>query len=211
MARPRWTRAAPRARRGSACLFIAACLAVALAACGADEPSQPGAAPKPATPAAGRGSTQLFNATDVMFAQMMVPLHGQGVEIVRLARTHATRPEVKNLAAAIEVTQLDEIATMARWLREWGQPATADANAHAEHGGMPGTSAADIARLGKTSGADFERDFLNMLIAHQDDAIQVARMETAQGVNPEATALADRIQKSRAAQIKQMLALLGQH
>ena len=46
------------------------------------------------------------------------------------------------------------------------------------------------------------------MIAQQDDAIQLARSETAGGANPQAKALAKRIDESRTAQIKQMLAML---
>ena len=149
----------------------------------------------------------VFNAADVMFLQMMVPHHLQGIEIVRLAPDRATDPEVRMLAAAIETTQLSEVDAMAGWLRDWGQPTDADADAHAAHGGMPSTSAAEIAAL--ASAADFDRQFLNLLIAHQDDAIQMARAEAAHGQNPAAKALAGRIDASRSAQLQQMLALLG--
>ena len=47
-----------------------------------------------------------------------------------------------------------------------------------------------------------------MMIAHQDDAIQLARLETGGGVNTDARALASRIEKSRAARITQMLSFL---
>ncbi|KAB2339647.1 DUF305 domain-containing protein [Actinomadura rudentiformis] len=153
-----------------------------------------------------------FNSADVMFLQMMVPHHGQGVRIARLARDRAARPDVRpdvrTLAAAIETTQISEIRSMAGWLRSWRRPPTAPAGSHSAHGGMPMTSEAAIEHLGKTTGAAFERDFLNMLIAHQDDALQMARREVAAGTNPEAKGLADRVARSRAAQIDQMLTLL---
>ncbi|GAA2610271.1 DUF305 domain-containing protein [Actinomadura fulvescens] len=149
-----------------------------------------------------------FNSADVMFLQMMVPHHGQGVRIARLAHDRAARPEVRTLAAAIETTQISEIKTMAGWLRSWRRPPTAPAGSHTAHGGMPVTSEAAIERLGETTGAPFERTFLNMLIAHQDDALQLARREAATGTNPQAKDLADRVARSRSAQITQMLTLL---
>ncbi|MFG2000901.1 DUF305 domain-containing protein [Spirillospora sp. NPDC048911] len=149
-----------------------------------------------------------FNSTDVMFLQMMVPHHGQGVRIARLARERAARPGVRTLAAAIETTQVSEIRSMAGWLRSWRRPPTAPAGSHSAHGGMPMTSEAAIDRLSETTGAPFERTFLNLLIAHQDDALQLARREVAAGTNPEAKALADRVARSRQAQITQMLTLL---
>jgi uncharacterized protein (DUF305 family) len=143
-----------------------------------------------------------------MFAQMMVPHHAQGVAIVKLARSRAANAELKLLAAAIETTQAAEAQTMAGWLRDWRQPPTAAPGGHDAHGGMPATSQAEFTALAKAAGADFDRRFLHTLIAHQDDAIQIASMEVGAGVNAQCKALADRIVRSRKAQIQQMLALL---
>lgn len=67
---------------------------------------------------------------------------------------------------------------------------------------MPGTAPSQIAAL--ASADDFEVQLLNLLIAHQDDAIRMARVETADGVNPAARDLAHRIELSRSAQIELM-------
>jgi len=150
----------------------------------------------------------VFNAGDVMFLQMMVPHHRQGIAIVRLAETRATRSEIAVLAAAIEATQASEMETMAGWLRSWGRPAVADEEAHAAHGGRPSTSEATIAALATRIGVEFETEFLQLLVAHQDDAIQLARMEIASGENPAVRDLARRIDLSRSAQIATMLAWL---
>jgi len=201
------SRGGSRAIRGSLVVLCAIGL-LATGGCVSSGSTQPSrASAESRGPTAGT-SGRSFNGTDVMFAQMMVPHHEQGRRIAALARTHPVRPEMAMLAAAIESTQATEVRTMAGWLRTWGQPASADPSAHAAHGGMPATSDTEIGIVDRASGTDFERRWLNMLIAHQDDAIQVARMETAQGVNPDARALADQIAKSRAAQIKQLLAYL---
>jgi uncharacterized protein (DUF305 family) len=152
-----------------------------------------------------------FNETDVMFLQMMVPHHHQGIAIVQIGSSRSSRSEVAMLAAAIESTQAAEADTMAAWLRGWGQPAAADPAAHAAHGGMPGTSEAEITALREAGRDAFEGAFLNTLIAHQDDAVQLARMQTSGGINPRVRDLAQRIDRSRTAQISQMLALLRHH
>jgi uncharacterized protein (DUF305 family) len=168
--------------------------------------------PPPATvsPAPSVSVAALANSVDVMFAQMMVAHHGQGIEIARLGADRATRAEVRTLASAIVATQTTEAATMAAWLKAWNKPAVAAADEHAAHGGMPGTSRAEIDVLKKATGTDFDRRFVNMMIAHQDDAIQMARSAAASGANPQARELARRIDTSRTAQIDQLLALLGQ-
>ncbi|WP_433334677.1 DUF305 domain-containing protein [Spirillospora sp. CA-294931] len=176
--------------------LIGACVLLLFVQCGAGS----------AGPArGGRG----FNATDVMFLQMMVPHHDQGVRLARLARRHDVRPEAATLAAAIETTQLAELKTMAGRLRGWHRPPTAPAHTHAGHGGMPQTTEAELRTLEATPPARFERAFLNLLIAHQDDAVQVARMEVRGGEDPWTRRLAESVARSRTAQITQMLTIVG--
>ncbi|GAA3164858.1 hypothetical protein GCM10010466_64700 [Planomonospora alba] len=161
-----------------------------------------------ASRAADVGAARGFNAADVMFLQMMVVHNGQGVELARLARGRAVRAEIGLLAGAIAATQRDETASMAGLLREWGQPPTAPPDEHAAHGGMPETDAREIASVADAGPADFERAFLNAMIAHQDDAVQLAAAEVSGGLHPGVKALAGRIEASRRAQIERMLALL---
>jgi uncharacterized protein (DUF305 family) len=186
-----------------ATVVLAAVLLVA--GCGT-EPAAP--AGGTAAPAASAGASGAFNDTDVMFLQMLGPHHTQGIEIVKLGAERATSEEIRTLAKAIQVTQAEEVTRISGWLTAWKQPAAADPAAHAEHGGMPGTSEKEISTLRATKGASFDRDFLNMLIAHQDDAVQLARMETVGGTNTEAKAYAKQVDDSRSAQIKQMLKLV---
>ncbi|WP_281427093.1 DUF305 domain-containing protein [Nonomuraea ceibae] len=141
-----------------------------------------------------------------MFVQMMVQHHRQGIEIAEVGAARAKTPELKTLASAIALTQQDEVEMMLRWLHAWSQPLTAASDSHDHHGGMPETDRKQIADLKKSK--SFERDFLNLLIAHQDDAVQMAGAETAGGANPEVKQWATRVEASRKEQIQQMLALL---
>jgi uncharacterized protein (DUF305 family) len=185
----------------AAAALLTACALLLFAGCAGLLPAGTARAPDPGGPG--------FNGTDVMFLQMMVPHHGQGVRIARLAGDRPVRPEVRTLAAAIEATQLTEIEAMAGRLRAWRRPPRAPAHAHAAHGGMPETRDSEIGALARTTGPGFERGLLNTLIAHQDDAVQIARMEIAAGLDPYARELARRIERSRSAQIRQMLHFLG--
>ncbi|MBF9133854.1 DUF305 domain-containing protein [Plantactinospora sp. S1510] len=173
-------------------------------------PAGPAPAPTGSAAPAPADATGAFNETDVMFLQMMVTHHGQGLELVRLVESRARRTEVKTLAAAIDVTQDAERETMRNWLTGWGRTTSADpdAHAHADHGGLPATGPKEIAALARTTGTEFETAFLNLLIAHQHNAVEMARVETRSGAYPGALDLARRIDLSRTAQINQMLALL---
>lgn len=154
---------------------------------------------------AAQSSQEPVNADDVMFLQMMLPHHRQGIEMAKLARTRAKSPELKTLAAAIEATQTDEVTTMNRWLMEWDQPLTAPSESHAHHGGLKETDRKQIAAL-RTS-KRFDRDLINLLVAHQDDAVQMATAEAGQGASPKVKEWARQVEASRKAQIKLLLDL----
>jgi uncharacterized protein (DUF305 family) len=142
------------------------------------------------------------NADDVMFVQMMVRHHRQGIEIAKVGAQRAAMPEIKTLTAAIESTQQNEVEMMLRWLHSWDQPLAAPSTGHEHHGGMPETDVKQIRAL-KTS-KSFDRDLLNLLIAHQDDAVQMAGMEVYNGANPAVKEWAKQVQASRKGQIDMM-------
>lgn len=148
-----------------------------------------------------------YNDTDVMFLQMAVPQHEQGIEMARLAEKRASRKEVRDLATAIRLTQEDEVAQMRKWLVAWNQPVAPDLDpaAHTGHGGMHGTDPAVLRVLQETpAGPDFDSRFLNLLTGHQHGAVELARQEEKSGFNDDARGLADRMIKSRTAEIAEM-------
>ncbi|NUW43601.1 DUF305 domain-containing protein [Nonomuraea rhodomycinica] len=148
-----------------------------------------------------------FDDADVMFAQMMIPHHRQAVEMAGLAATRAGDPEVKKLAAKIKAAQDPEIATMTGWLQGWGKPEPTGMG-HMDHG-MPGMmSAEDMDQLKDAKGAAFDKQFVRMMIAHHEGAIQMARTELAQGRDDAAKKLAQSIQSSQQAEIDQMKQIL---
>ncbi|MEU7903200.1 DUF305 domain-containing protein [Actinoplanes sp. NPDC049118] len=197
---------APAVRLRHATVVIAA--ALLLGACG----TAPQAAPNTvvATEAALRAEGG-HNDTDVMYLQMMIAHHRQGLEMVRLAEKGASRSEIRTLAKAIDVTQSDELKLMTDWLAQWSKPTTVDhaPSAHADHGGLPATGPEELAALRKAKGAKFETTFLSLFVAHQHNAVEMAKMETTQGGNAEAKALAERVRLSRTDQIQQMLKLMN--
>lgn len=201
-------------RRLAAALVIAA-VPLLLGACGTD-------VDKPPTPAGTTAKADVknvaeitagstFNDTDVMFLQMLIDNLEQGQEMAQTAAKRATRPEVTELAKAVQVTQADEIKLMKGWLAEWGKPATLDerVSLHADHGGMPSTGDKEIASLKTVKKAQFETAFLNLFLAHQHNAVEFAQMELDKGGNELAKSFAERVKQSRTDQVQQMLKLLA--
>ncbi len=165
---------------------------------------------------AGCGSAQPpakadFNAADVMFLQMMLPLHAQGLELTGLAKERAVRPAVRDLAGELDTLQREESETMTGWLAEWAQPTAvnADPGAHAHHGGLHQTSPAEIAALKSTPDAAFDTTFLNLMTGHLHNSVALTKTEVDGGSNPEAKELATRIRESRSREISRLLGLVG--
>jgi len=153
-----------------------------------------------------------FNDADVMFAQMMVSHLEQGIDLAVVATAKATKQQVKDLAGAVDATQREELTMLKSWLKLWGRPETpsSDPNVHAAHGGMPLLDAKVINDIKEKNGAEFDLTFLNLMTGHQGGAVEMARTELKDGSNPETTAYADRVAKSRQGQIAQMLGLISE-
>lgn len=190
--------------------------AVFIAACGAtDQEGAPGQhhATSPSAsqqPPGGSGQQDgqgQHNDQDVVFAQGMIPHHEQAVEMSRLAPEQARSEQVKNLARQIEQAQGPEIEMLTGWLHGWG----AEASHGSEHGAMKGMmTQEDMERLTQAQGADFDRAFLRMMIAHHEGAVEMAQTELAQGEFPAAKKMAEQIIDSQQAEIDTMRNLLNQ-
>ena len=163
----------------------------------------------------GAGSGD-FNDADVTFAQSMIPHHEQAVEMAKMAKMHASTPEVKNLADKIEAAQGPEIATMKEWLKEWSEDDSDDSMGGMDHGSddpggmdMPGMmSDDDMAALDTAAGREFDLMFLTMMIEHHNGAIEMAKTEQSKGKNTDAKALAKKIEADQTTEIAQMKKLL---
>ncbi|GIF11323.1 DUF305 domain-containing protein [Actinoplanes teichomyceticus] len=196
--------------------LVAAALALPflLGACGTDKTSSApeGGAAAPAVQNVAEitaGST--FNANDVMFLQMLVDHQQQGLEMAKIGAARAQRADVVDLAKAVELTQADELTMMRNWLTEWGKPTTVDkrVSVHADHGGLPSTTESEIKALRTVRTADFETAFLNLFLAHQHNAVEMARIELDKGANAQAKQFAERVRQSRGDQVQQMLKLIN--
>jgi uncharacterized protein (DUF305 family) len=198
-------------------LAVIPLLAFALAACGGeDQESGSGSMPghsMTTSAAPGAGQSGQHNQQDVMFAQMMIPHHQQALEMAETAKTKATMPEVKKLAADIEKAQDPEIKQMTGWLNSWGVAAPTPGMSgmdHGGHGGMEGMmSEEDMARLEKLSGTAYDKAFLEMMIEHHQGAVSMAKTEQASGQFPPAKNMAASIIKSQTAEIATMQGLLN--
>lgn len=164
-----------------------------------------------------------FNDADVTFLQMMYPHHAQAVEMARLVPSRTQNEQVRALAADIEKAQSPEMEQITTLLESFGKPAPTSSG----HGGhnmemtttmnmpgmtpMPGMmSNEQMNALAAASGADFDRQWSELMIEHHTGAIAMSNTELAGGVNPDAKALATAIVAAQQAEIGTMRGLLGQ-
>ncbi|MFD3870585.1 DUF305 domain-containing protein [Streptomyces sp. NPDC058623] len=206
-------------RRTSA-VVAASAAALVLAACGSGEDggaahgghdSTPTASAS-AKPSADAGSATRKggnNAADTAFALGMIPHHRQALEMARLAPTRAGSAEVKKLAEEIEKAQDPEIATLSGWLVAWGEPVPAEGAGHGGHDMAGMMTAEEMAGLTKSSGAAFDKAFLELMVKHHEGAVAMARTEQAGGAYGPAKEMAGAIVASQSAEIARMKALLG--
>jgi uncharacterized protein (DUF305 family) len=189
-------------------------LVVLLVGCGAPHASSPTSAVSPATALPAVRSVANVSDSDVSFAQQMIPHHQQAVEMADLALTRETSPEVKKLAEQIKAAQGPEIEMMSMWLQSWGAPMEMGED-HSGHdmGGMDMSgmmSDDDMQALADAQGAEFDRMWLEMMIAHHQGAISMAEQVKAASSNADVTSLAGAVMTGQAEEIDTMQKLLAQ-
>ncbi|WP_020112953.1 DUF305 domain-containing protein [Rhodococcus sp. 114MFTsu3.1] len=154
-----------------------------------------------------------FNDADVMFARMMYPHHEQAVEMAEMVQGRSDNPDVQALASAIAAAQQPEMDQLTSWLAEWGQPAPSGdmgTMGGMDHGsGMGMMTQQDMDTLAGLTGAEFDRQWSTMMIAHHTGAIEMAQAEIANGSNQDAQQMARTIVDTQQQEIDTMQQLLG--
>ena len=114
-----------------------------------------------------------YTASDAQFMRDMIPHHQQALEMSRLAPDRTNSPELLEIAGKIEAAQGDEIAFMEQWLTSRGESID-QSHAHTGHHTMKGMATeAQMASLAAASGVEFDRQFLSLMIAHHEGAIDM--------------------------------------
>jgi uncharacterized protein (DUF305 family) len=183
-------------------------------------------APTPASPAATPADdARLRRAADAAFMRAMMGHHAQALAMTALVPERSRRDDIRLLAQRIETTQRDEIALMQQWLRARGEAVPSvdpQHPQHAQHGdmqhgpqgqhAMPGMlTPAELARLAQTTGAEFDRLFLQSMIRHHEGALTMVAdyfRTPGAGQDAEAFRLASDVDADQRAEIRRMRATL---
>ncbi|MEU2035379.1 DUF305 domain-containing protein [Nocardia amamiensis] len=150
-----------------------------------------------------------YNDADVTFLQMMYPHHAQAVQMADMVPSRSQNQQLLDLAAGIKAAQQPEMTQISALLQQFGKPAPSE-----NHGTMPDMpgmmSPESMASLQSMSGSEFDRMWLSMMIEHHRGAIEMAQTELANGENPEARRLAEKVISTQQAEIDKMEGMLQQ-
>lgn len=170
------------------------------------------------TPAPAEGSA------DVGFARDMQAHHAQAVEMAVLVRERSTDPELRQVALDIELSQQQQQGQMYGWLAVWGRGQTTAAAPMAwagDHGHgsatatdddapMPGMATPEqLADLRAAEGSEAERLFLELMIAHHQGGVAMAKEALARAEHPAVLRLAQAVVDSQTAEIAVLEDLLA--
>ncbi|WP_129337483.1 DUF305 domain-containing protein [Cellulomonas endophytica] len=190
----------------------AAALALTLAACSSSEQGS-GSTTAASAPASSQSAVaDVHNEADTGFAQMMIEHHNGALDMANLAVEKGSTSEIQELGQRIADAQGPEIDLMTGWLEAWGEETSADMSMEGmDHSGMEmdGMSMDEaMTELESLSGAEFDRRFLELMIAHHTGAIDMAQQEIEDGSDPEAIQLAQDIVEAQTAEIDEMQQML---
>lgn len=152
---------------------------------------------------------------EIVFAQSMIPHHQQAVQMADMALETSSNPAVIALAKEIKKAQDPEIALMKEWLTAWGAEVPMDMDMEGmdhsgmDMGGMEGMmSDEDMSMLSMSTGAEFDRMWLEMMIVHHEGAVVMAEDVLATSPSPDVQKLADAIIEAQTKEIAEMRELL---
>jgi uncharacterized protein (DUF305 family) len=138
---------------------------------------QPGAPGEPSRVISADKAVDLsrvqHTAGDVRFMQDMIGHHAQAMEMTALLPSRTASAEMRKLALRIDVSQADEIKMMREWLQARGVTPAGEPAHHTPAGmHMPGMlSRQEMERLAGSTGAEFDRLFLEFMIRHHEGAL----------------------------------------
>jgi len=159
-------------------------------------------------PAAADQQGSPHNASDISFAEGMIPHHQQAIALAALVPSRSTNPAVVKIAAAISAQQDPEVTAMRALLVQWQVDPAAEPH-HDMGSGEGMVDDATMARLKTLNGAAFDNLWLQSMITHHEGAIAMAKVEVAQGQSPDLIAMANNIVAVQQAEIGQLQQIMA--
>jgi uncharacterized protein (DUF305 family) len=197
-------------------------VAALLAACGAEPAATASATTDPligqvccVVPSHGAaemvdGIETAHNGWDNTLVSWLAPHDAVASQMADMAATQAGSAQVRDLAAGLDAQTAPRYLQLSAMAGAWSQPIPstdpADAAGHDHGGGV--TEADTAATLIPLTGAEFDHEYLKIMIGHHEAAVVIAENTIANGENDQAKALAQALLDTQAPELTTMQALL---
>jgi uncharacterized protein (DUF305 family) len=146
--------------------------------------------------AAGPAPTEEQRQFEIRFLTEMIDHHAMAVMTSELCMERAVHPQLIQLCSQIREMQLEEIATMQTWLEDWY-------GIEHEPEMTPGMRK-QMEKLAALSGAEFEIEFMKMMIRHHWTAVVRAEECQETAYHAELVQLCENIETAQLAEIHLM-------
>ena len=210
----------PSAWRGRIARAAVGVLGAVVLLCGCTGDDEGGANASMATEQTAADGT-VFNAADVEFARAMIAHHRQTVEIADLASVPGNEAStwLVPLADRIKAEQLADIDRLQALLDSWDPPVGSGATATSDDvdgvadptqtpGALGMMSADEMIELTTTTGGDFDRLWLAMMIRHHEGAVAMCKQLLVDGRSAQLQSLAATVSSAHQVQLSEMNAAL---
>ncbi|MDC3153003.1 DUF305 domain-containing protein [SAR86 cluster bacterium] len=137
---------------------------------------QPGPPGEPSKNLDEKSATDIANTSyihaDVSFLQGMIIHHEQAILMASMITERTNNKKIVDLGKRIDVSQKDEINFMESWLKDRNE-FESKAHNHIHHEMIGMASKTQLDKLENSSSTDFDRLFLQLMIAHHDGALEM--------------------------------------
>lgn len=142
---------------------------------------------------------------DKNYIANMIAHHEGAIEMATIAQSNAKHNELKDLASKIIASQKPEVDQMLNWQKEWGYPSTSGADMQ-DHSamGMMNMMTVTNEELKKSAGDDFDATFINLMIKHHQEAIDMSLPGPNNALHQEVKNLAQTIVSTQSKEVEQM-------
>lgn len=151
-------------------------------------------------------ATLTGEAYDEAFIADMLAHHEGALNMAEIAGAATERKEILDLSQSIMQTQAQEIIKMQAYQAEWGYEKTF--GGHASHSGMGNEMSGTMMDMGKEleglKGVEFDKKFLELMIEHHQQAVDMSKYADANASHQEIKDLAKQIIDAQEAEIAQM-------
>jgi uncharacterized protein (DUF305 family) len=157
------------------------------------------------------------NSAEAGFARDMKTHHAQAVQMALITRDRTTDETLKFLLTDMILTQQNQIGQMEGWLNVWGLPLGSDQPAmawmgHSTSGLMPGMATDEqIAQLSTLPEREMVIQFMTLMIAHHQSAVEMANAILDRTSNDVVRHLAESIIKTQQGEINVMNEYLAEY